>query len=434
MPYRRLPGGLALQCLESLSTRMHALVPEAKTGRRGRPVPRQQEQGVAGALGCVAALVSTEDYMAAVGLALEERPGSAGDGDQAPSPGKSAAAASSAAASATAAALCTGLLDLAIGVAAAGAGVPADVLSECFSSLRAFVESMPRLLGPRAADLVAALRPHVLQGLPEDTRPAQGALRVMGALLQRLPVQDPALAAQAVSDIALPALQSPSDAVVAAALGSLSGLEAGWAGLEPAVRSRVLQAALSLGGPATRVPASVRAAACKVLGSLAKPLAAGADMALLAPMADAFRSAAGEEQQSVRMAAAWALANLTDALRAAPAAAAAPLVPGLADSALRLAQDNEKVRAHAVRAVGHLLALCRSGVSDGCGWADGALGLLLAALETGSVKTQWNACYAIGALLRGPDPRQPQRMADHLPGYIRRLLVLVRSSEYLKIR
>ena len=76
-------------------------------------------------------------------------------------------------------------------------------------------------------------------------------------------------------------------------------------------------------------------------------------------------------------------------------------------AALAAVNACEKAQAHAIRALGYLLAsdstLCNSdcnGKEPWPAWVQQGLETLCTALRSSNVKVQWNACYAAGTVLR----------------------------------
>lgn len=140
--------------------------------------------------------------------------------------------------------------------------------------------------------------------------------------------------------------------------------------------------------------ASARAAACRCLG--APGTIAVLDKDADAPIAhDVVRTLCGamrDPTMSVRTRTAWALANLCAGDKR-PATEAA--VRDIAASLLQGTKDNDKVRVHAVRALGHLLAWAPAQSFSLVSVEDA---LVDCALE-GAVKVRWNACQALGTML-----------------------------------
>jgi hypothetical protein len=355
-----------------------------------------------------------------------------------------------------------------------------------------------------------------------EDKAAQHAVRLLGGYLaassqrqrdeQLSQKQLPLLWAEA-ADLLLPQLEAPgcSPSVRASALAALADIDSGaWRGLPPARRSALLA---GIGRAATADPSpAVRIAACKAFGTMVLLLPGGSSTspggeptvnnssstsssggggwdeeeaaALLRPLA----AAAADAAAGVRQAAAWALANASDAVRSSqeqldgcmqqqqqddkqqqPDEAGAPLPPQLlrllCGAALAGANDGDKARASGVRALGNLLAAWRpawrgpglspsphaaadggggdagsGGAADSAATPDGWLGQALAALQsclaTGGMKTQWNACCAAAGLLsnRRLVTPGPAEVASRLPALLLALLMLVRDSCNFKIR
>ncbi|XP_030378495.1 HEAT repeat-containing protein 6 [Scaptodrosophila lebanonensis] len=126
---------------------------------------------------------------------------------------------------------------------------------------------------------------------------------------------------------------------------------------------------------------------------------------------------AGDPQLLVRTKAAWALGNISDALvtpllefpsKLPKERISTPLLYRLIECATSACSDHDKVRANGVRALGNLLRLLslpergepeeKPEVRD---LMQRALNKLIdCARAAGSAKVKWNACYAIGSLVR----------------------------------
>jgi hypothetical protein len=108
---------------------------------------------------------------------------------------------------------------------------------------------------------------------------------------------------------------------------------------------------------------------------------------------------------SVRTKASWSLGNLCDALISVPTMASYlsdNLLTQIAKSALKGSNDNDKVKSNAVRALGNFGRCCPRTVleADNGFLLNRIIESVVTALNTGSVKVQWNACYALGNIFR----------------------------------
>lgn len=138
-------------------------------------------------------------------------------------------------------------------------------------------------------------------------------------------------------------------------------------------------------------------------------------VSLLAPVVDL---ATTDAAVTVRVTAAWAVANACEALRGQvvqlrgqlPATDTSPVVLRLASAVLSLSRDVNKVRANGARGLGHMLAAWQvswfsntpassnGSSSSSSTWLSDALASLQSCLTTGNMKVQWNACYAVAAM------------------------------------
>lgn len=198
-----------------------------------------------------------------------------------------------------------------------------------------------------------------------------------------------------------------------------------------------------------------------------------------------------DEGVSVRLSAAWALANVCDEIKRQhdaqatiatiaitssssptpgssiqPAVMSAAVLRVLCGSAVAAAGDTEKVRAHGVRALGALLAAwmsdwglvaessshsinsssaqpglsvaAASTESDDWGWVPAwlkaALGALQSCLAARSMKVVWNAAVAAAGGLQNRQLLSVPAVSDSVPGLLRLLVMLVRDSSNYKIK
>ncbi|MCL7044928.1 hypothetical protein MKW94_005147 [Papaver nudicaule] len=229
---------------------------------------------------------------------------------------------------------------------------------------------------------------------------------------------------------------------------------------------------------------SVRSAACRAIGVIA----CFPQISYRTEILDKFIHAAEKNTHdplvSVRITASWALANICDALRHRASdleefSEDSQRINLLADCALRLTKDNDKIKSNAVRALGNLSRFVRfsrsTTIQDGAmGFVDSSqakhrtdtlppksdsiachssytsfsipglaplgdsnwLGKMVQAfvscVTTGNVKVQWNVCHALSNLFLN-DTLRLEDMA-WAPSVFSILLLLLRDSSNYKIR
>ncbi|EDW43744.1 GM19092 [Drosophila sechellia] len=113
----------------------------------------------------------------------------------------------------------------------------------------------------------------------------------------------------------------------------------------------------------------------------------------------------GDSQLLARIKAAWALGNISDALVAGipnqTERISAELLERLIQAATKSCADNDKVRANAVRALGNLLQILQvQPFGNGELMHVAMFKLLDCVTSPGNAKVKWNACYAIGNLVK----------------------------------
>ncbi|CAA2966828.1 HEAT repeat-containing 6 isoform X1 [Olea europaea subsp. europaea] len=193
---------------------------------------------------------------------------------------------------------------------------------------------------------------------------------------------------------------------------------------------------------------SVRSAACRAIGVIACFPEIFHSTEILEKFIQAAEHNAHDSLVSVRIAASWALANICDSIRhcidAQPfetdsiaSREGVRFIPLLADCALQLTSDNDKVKANAVRALGNLARFVqftnqltarrepidcmastliddgqnlskddlnersdsfRSASSGNFHWLGKMVQAFLSCVTTGNVKVQWNVCHALSNL------------------------------------
>ncbi|XP_017067629.1 HEAT repeat-containing protein 6 [Drosophila eugracilis] len=112
-----------------------------------------------------------------------------------------------------------------------------------------------------------------------------------------------------------------------------------------------------------------------------------------------------DSQLIVRIKAAWALGNISDALVGGipnqTERISADLMGRLIQAASKSCTDNDKVRANAVRSLGNLLQILQLHPSDNGEQMQLAMAKLLDCVRSsGNAKVKWNACHAIGNLVK----------------------------------
>ncbi|XP_058084805.1 uncharacterized protein LOC131232528 isoform X2 [Magnolia sinica] len=197
---------------------------------------------------------------------------------------------------------------------------------------------------------------------------------------------------------------------------------------------------------------SVRSAACRAVGVIACFPQIFCSAEILDEFIRAVEINTHDTLVSVRITASWAIANICDSIRhsasnlplemfsAAPKSGNSP-VSLLAECALRLTKDGDKVKSNAVRALGNLARFVRftsqptvsNGLKEGdCNWLERMVQAFVSCVTTGNVKVQWNVCHALGNLFLNETLRL-QDMA-WAPSVYSILLLLLRDSTNFKIR
>ncbi|XXG76379.1 hypothetical protein AAC387_Pa08g0743 [Persea americana] len=197
---------------------------------------------------------------------------------------------------------------------------------------------------------------------------------------------------------------------------------------------------------------SVRSAACRAIGVIS----CFPQIFSSAEILDKFIRAAEINTHyhliSVRITASWALANICDSLRhgatelnleasSSGLNAIRNAVFLLADSALRLTKDGDKVKSNAVRALGNLSrfvrftiqsTVCKGPMNGNSHWLERMVQAFVSCVTTGNVKVQWNVCHALSNLFLN----ETLRLQDMVwaPSVYSILLLLLRDSTNYKIR
>ena len=155
----------------------------------------------------------------------------------------------------------------------------------------------------------------------------------------------------------------------------------------------------------------VRAAAVRALGCLVLYPCLRDDVSFVADAANSIIYALEDNFHVVRAKAAWSLGNLSGALCTNKENHTDDFIQDFSDmlllkllsTATKAAQDNDKVRPNAVRAVGNLLFYMpeRSyGKSSFSEAVHKAVDVLAKNVVSGPMKVRWNAAYAAGSLFR----------------------------------
>ncbi|KAK4370005.1 hypothetical protein RND71_009480 [Anisodus tanguticus] len=225
---------------------------------------------------------------------------------------------------------------------------------------------------------------------------------------------------------------------------------------------------------------NVRSAACRAIGVIA----CFPHIFQSAEIFDKFISPAVDNSHdssvSVRITASWALANICDALRHHVdvhgfekfSSVSSQSISLLIDCALQLTNDNDKVKANAVRALGNLsrvvrfssqsfaydrqadsmvvssggkptkgLSICEDlGESrslhntslENFKWLEKMVQAFISCVTTGNVKVQWNVCYSLSNLFSNPTLKLENMVWASSVFSI--LLLLLRDSSNFKIR
>ena len=149
--------------------------------------------------------------------------------------------------------------------------------------------------------------------------------------------------------------------------------------------------------------APVRAAACKALGSLCRMRSVLVAINLH-QMTRVCACALKDPSQAVRIAACWSLANISDGLRLADLepTEASVLAVEIANESIAASALGDKVRCNAVRALGNASRVVdfRDARCIDEDTLRRIVDALLLSIRTGSAKSQWNACHALGLVLQ----------------------------------
>ncbi|KAH8289615.1 hypothetical protein KR054_008059 [Drosophila jambulina] len=150
----------------------------------------------------------------------------------------------------------------------------------------------------------------------------------------------------------------------------------------------------------------VRAAALRALAVYVLHPSLKADLVFVENAAELTLRIIGDAQLAVRIKAAWALGNISDALIAAipnhSERISEELLGRLIQAATHSCGDHDKVKANAVRSLGNLLQILQQQqATENTEPMQLAMSKLLDCVRAaGSAKVKWNACHAIGNLVR----------------------------------
>ncbi|EIE26348.1 hypothetical protein COCSUDRAFT_39464 [Coccomyxa subellipsoidea C-169] len=274
------------------------------------------------------------------------------------------------------------------------AGVSSAVKAEALSALQALAMGHRGLLKDHWDSLKSVMVSSLESGGEE--RCALNALRLLGSYLKGEEHNVPAVRAAALTALA------SLDETARAALSS-SQLQRLWGWLFDSAEIECNTA--------------VRNAALKTAGTLAQ-LRCSLEYPGAAAMLGIFDAGLQDRWPtlSVQIAAAWALANLADTVTQSPTPAP-ELCSSIAHAALGAANAGDKMS---------------SGQPPD--WFVRGLGCLHEALASGNGKVQWNACYAIGALLRSAAAAAAADACGGLQPLLAQLLDVLQHGANFKTR
>ncbi|XP_016949574.1 HEAT repeat-containing protein 6 [Drosophila biarmipes] len=149
----------------------------------------------------------------------------------------------------------------------------------------------------------------------------------------------------------------------------------------------------------------VRGAALRAMAVYVLQPSLKTDLGFLDNAAELTLRIIGDSQLVVRIKAAWALGNISDALVTgipnSTERISAELLGRLIQAAMKSCGDNDKVRANAVRALGNLLQFLQLQPLENGDQMQLAMSKLLDCVRSsGNAKVKWNACHAIGNLVK----------------------------------
>ncbi|KAI9247652.1 armadillo-type protein, partial [Phascolomyces articulosus] len=158
----------------------------------------------------------------------------------------------------------------------------------------------------------------------------------------------------------------------------------------------------------------VRAAACRALGVFILFPSLHDDPLFVSDMTSAVLEQMNDKSILVRARASWAQGNLCDALVVESEKPdfdisewiSIQVWADILTTATSAALDNDKLRSNAVRAIGSLLRITPQDYfrfGRNLQLVKNAMAGMTKNIESGSLKTRWNACHAVSNLLKNPD-------------------------------
>lgn len=178
------------------------------------------------------------------------------------------------------------------------------------------------------------------------------------------------------------------------------------------VNKRVLCITLVL-GLSNDEDKNIKASSVRALGVFVLYQCLRNDVLFVADTANVVLTAMTDPKLMVRMRAAWTLANLSDSLVTNMCSEDAVFMEDFSDmlllkllnTSVTAADDNEKVKSNAVRALGNFLRYIRISSLEKSGFMEAvekAVKALIRNLDSSLMKVRWNACYAFGNMFRNP--------------------------------
>ncbi|XP_026275692.1 HEAT repeat-containing protein 6 [Frankliniella occidentalis] len=154
----------------------------------------------------------------------------------------------------------------------------------------------------------------------------------------------------------------------------------------------------------------VRASAVRAIGLFSLYPCLRKDIQFTLDSIEAVSQSLKDENQIVRMKASWSLGNISDSLvfNRSEGCEEVPsnVLLELLQASVTASLDSDKVRANGVRALGNFLRLVSADAvrQHGVEVIDRAVNALTRNASVGSnMKVRWNACYAIGNMLKNPE-------------------------------
>ncbi|KAI8905299.1 armadillo-type protein [Powellomyces hirtus] len=161
---------------------------------------------------------------------------------------------------------------------------------------------------------------------------------------------------------------------------------------------------------------TVRAAACRTLGMYVGFTAVMEDVLFLSDVATTIPRLMSDANVGVRIRASWALGNLSDALAhvsenvqtegqsISDAGITWETITQIIKAAIVAAKDNDKCRSNGTRALGNIIRVCPPPLlaREATRLMKDVIAVILRNVETGTVKTRWNACHALHNILSTP--------------------------------